>query len=288
MKNVWITGANGQLGKALSAKAADYPSFTFFYTDIDSLDITDREAVRDFVKSHQIDILINTAAYTAVDQAEKDTQTALLVNAEAVKNLAEAVAEHHGRMIHISTDYVFDGMNHRPYQENDGTRPLSAYGRSKLAGEILLQEHLPEAVIVRTSWLYAEEGNNFLRTMLRLGQEKQEVNVVFDQIGTPTYAGDLADCLLRVMVRVSEGEYTPGVYHYSNEGVCSWYDFAVRIMSIAGLPCRVNPIETKDYPTPAARPFFSVLNKTKIKEAFALTIPHWEESLRRVIRTIQL
>lgn len=283
IKNVLVTGANGQLGQAIRKRADRYPSFSFFYTDIDTLDITDKEAVQAYLNKYRIHTVMNTAAYTAVDQAEKEPEKAYRINAEAVKILAEAARDHNSRLIHVSTDYVFDGMNHRPYLETDGTHPASVYGRTKLAGEILLQEILESAVIVRTSWLYSESGNNFVKTMLRLGKERKELKVVFDQVGTPTYAGDLAEALL-VMLSKEEGQgYVPGIYHFSNEGVCSWYDFARKIMELAGLPCRVIPIETKDYPTPAARPAYSVLNKSKIKETYGLAIPHWEEALTRIM-----
>ncbi|MDR2968076.1 MAG: dTDP-4-dehydrorhamnose reductase, partial [Tannerellaceae bacterium] len=204
------------------------------------------------------------------------------INAEAVKTLACAARDNGSRLIHISTDYVFDGTNHRPYGEADGTNPVSVYGQTKLAGEALLQETLADAVIVRTSWLYSETGNNFVKTMLRLGKERKELKVVFDQIGTPTYAGDLAKALLSILDREKNQGYVPGIYHFSNEGVCSWYDFARKIMELSGLPCKVIPIETKDYPTPAVRPAYSVLNKTKIKETYNLAIPHWEEALRGI------
>lgn len=283
IKNVLVTGANGQLGQALRKRAGSYPSFSFYYTDIDTLDITDKAAVQAYLNKNRIHTIINTAAYTAVDQAEKEAEQAYRINAEAVKVLAEAARDHHSRLLHVSTDYVFDGLNHRPYIETDGTHPASAYGRTKLAGEVLLQETLETAVIVRTSWLYSETGNNFMKTMLRLGAEREELRVVFDQIGTPTYAGDLAEALLTILDKEEHGAYVPGIYHYSNEGVCSWYDFARKIMELGGLSCRVMPIETKNYPTPAARPAYSVLNKTKIKETYGLVIPHWEESLRRIM-----
>jgi len=284
IKNVLVTGANGQLGQAIRRRADLYPSFSFFYTDIDTLDITDKEAVYAYLNKYRIHIIINTAAYTAVDQAEKEPEKAYRINAEAVKILAEAARDHNSRLIHVSTDYVFDGMNHRPYVETDGTHPASAYGRTKLAGEILLQEILESAVIVRTSWLYSESGTNFMKTMLRLGKERKELKVVFDQIGTPTYAGDLAEALLVILNKEDNHSFVPGIYHFSNEGVCSWYDFARKIIELAGLPCKVIPIETKDYPTPAVRPAYSVLNKSKIKETYGLAIPHWEEALKRVIR----
>lgn len=286
IKNVLVTGANGQLGQAIRKRAGSYPSFSFFYTDVDTLDITNKDAVYAYLNKYGIHTVINAAAYTAVNMAEEDMYNAYQINAEAVKILAEAARDHNSRLIHVSTDYVFDGMNHRPYVETDGTRPVSAYGRTKLAGEILLQEILEDAVIVRTSWLYSETGNNFVKTMLRLGKEREELKVVFDQIGTPTYAGDLADALLIILSKEESCAYVPGIYHFSNEGVCSWYDFARKIMELAGLSCKVTPVETKDYPTPATRPAYSVLNKAKIKDTYNLIIPHWEEALKKCLIVI--
>jgi len=283
IRNILITGAGGQLGKAISKRGEQFSSFSFFYTDVDTLDITNEEAVRSFLKLHNIHFIINAAAYTAVNLAEQEPETAYLINAKAVEILARAARDHHSRMIHISTDYVFNGAHYLPYVETDGTEPMSVYGRTKLAGEILLQEILPDAVIIRTSWLYSEEGNNFVSTMLRLGREKDQIQVVFDQIGSPTYVGDLADTILAFLEWESKGEHAPGIYHFSNEGVCSWYDFALKIMELAELPCRVDPVETKDYPTQAKRPAFSVLNKAKIKGTLGITIPHWEESLKKML-----
>ncbi|MDH6341676.1 dTDP-4-dehydrorhamnose reductase [Parabacteroides sp. PFB2-12] len=282
MKQILVTGANGQLGKALQARTGNYPALDFYFTDMDTLDITNKEALFAFVRSNRIQCILNLAAYTNVEQAEEDTKMAYLINAEAMRNLAEVAGAFRCHVIHVSTDYVFDGSNHRPYVETDATRPLSTYGRTKLAGEVILQEAMADAVIVRTSWLYSEFGNNFLNTMLRLGKEKEELSVVYDQIGTPTYAGDLAYALIAILMRWEKGAWEAGIYHFSNEGVCSWYDFARKIMELAALPCKVMPVETKDYPTKAQRPLYSVLNKAKIKTTYNLTIPHWEESLRSV------
>ncbi len=283
MKNILVTGANGQLGRALQESAESASGFRFFFTDIDTLDITSKEAIVAYMEENRIQGVINAAAYTAVDQAESEINTAYHINAYAVRNLGAAAYERRIRLIHISTDYVFDGMNHRPYLETDGTRPMSAYGRTKLSGEVMLQEACPDAIIIRTSWLYSKTGNNFVQTMLRLGKEKEEIRVVFDQIGSPTYVGDLVGAIFAIMERSEKGAFVPGIFHFSNEGVCSWYDFAHKIMELARLRCRVIPIETKDYPTPAARPSYSVLNKAKIKETYNITIPHWEESLKKVI-----
>ena len=286
MKTILVTGANGQLGNSIRQLAAGYPQYAFVFTDVDTLDICDAQAVDAFVKEKQADYIINCAAYTAVDKAEDDEALCFRINRDAVRNLGEAARMAGARVIHVSTDYVFDGTNHLPYVETDATCPASVYGRTKLAGEQALQEVCPDAVIIRTAWLYSEFGNNFVKTMLRLGNEREQLSVVFDQIGSPTYAGDLAATILAVLVQAEAGAFVPGIYHYSNEGVCSWYDFAVKIMELGDAPCHVLPIESKDYPAKAARPHFSVLNKTKIKTIYTTSIPHWEASLRECMKRI--
>lgn len=280
MKQVLVTGSNGQLGNALKTLSSGYPSFRFIYADIDVLDLTDRNAVFSFVETNKIDYILNCAAYTAVDKAEEDQALCTLVNHVGVKNIGEAASQFKIKVIHVSTDYVFDGTNHKPYEETDATNPVSIYGKTKLAGEKALFEACPESIVIRTSWLYSEFGNNFVKTMLRLGKERDQLSVVYDQVGTPTYAGDLALAMLTIL---QSGEFIPGIYHYSNEGVCSWYDFTIRIHQLAGIDCRIYPIETKDYPTKAIRPHYSVLNKRKIKSTYQISIPHWEESLKNVI-----
>ena len=280
MKTILVTGANGQLGNSVRRLAVGYPQYAFVFTDVDTLDICDAQAVNAFVKEKQVDYIINCAAYTAVDKAEDDEALCLRINRDAVRNLGEAARAAGARVIHVSTDYVFDGTNHLPYVETDNTCPASVYGRTKLAGEQALQEVCPDAVIIRTAWLYSEFGNNFVKTMLRLGNEREQLSVVFDQVGSPTYAGDLAAAILNVLEQAETGAFVPGIYHFSNEGVCSWYDFTVKILEVAGIECRIRPIETKDYPTKAVRPPYSVLNKKKIKETYGIIIPHWEESLR--------
>lgn len=280
MKTILVTGANGQLGNSLRLLADRYAGFTFLFTDVDTLDITDPAAVKAMVKDNQVNYIINCAAYTAVDKAEDDEALCRRINTYAVGVLGEAAREAGARMIHVSTDYVFSGTSYRPYKETDDTRPVSAYGRTKLAGEKALQEVCPDAVIIRTAWLYSEFGNNFVKTVLRLGKERDELRFVFDQVGSPTYAGDLAAAILAVVAAGEKDAFVPGIYHFSNEGVCSWYDFTVKILEIAGIGCRVFPIETKDYPTKAVRPPYSVLNKSKIKDTYSLAIPHWESSLR--------
>nr|WP_129731902.1 dTDP-4-dehydrorhamnose reductase [Parabacteroides goldsteinii] len=280
MKTILVTGANGQLGNSIRVLTGQYPQYNFLFTDVDTLDITDPAAVKAAVKDNQVNYIINCAAYTAVDKAEDNEELCRRLNSFAVCVLGEAAREAGAKMIHVSTDYVFSGTGYRPYKETDGTRPVSVYGRTKLAGEEGLMEVCPDAVIIRTAWLYSEFGSNFVKTVLRLGKEREELGFVFDQIGTPTYAGDLAAIILSVVTADEKGAFVPGIYHYSNEGVCSWYDFTVKILQIAGIDCRIRPIETKDYPTKAVRPPYSVLNKSKIKETYGVAIPHWEASLR--------
>lgn len=264
-----ITGANGQLGNELRLLLGD----NALYTDYAELDITNAAEVRAFVNAHRVDMIVNCAAYTAVDKAESDEEKAYAINAVGPANLAQAGVP----LIHVSTDYVFDGASCRPYVEDDVPNPATVYGRTKLAGEKHVLENADTALVIRTAWLYSSFGNNFVKTMLRLGAERDSLNVVFDQVGTPTYARDLAAAIVKIMPQLKPG--MKGVYHFSDEGVCSWYDFAVRIMDKAGQPCRVKPIESVDYPTLAKRPFYSVLNKGKIKAAFGVDIPHWEKSL---------
>lgn len=285
MSKILVTGANGQLGRSIQSMAERHPSLEFFFTDIDTLDICDQEAIDAYIRDNRIRYIVNAAAYTAVDKAETEKTQANRINHYAVRMLGEVAEATGAKIIHISTDYVFDGKNYRPYVETDHTSPMSVYGWTKLAGENALKEVCTNYMIIRTSWLYSEYGNNFVKTMIRLGNEKDELSVVFDQVGTPTYAGDLAEAILTIIEAGSEGLFVAGVYHYSNEGVCSWYDFALKIMKLNELSCRVKPIETKDYPTPAVRPAYSVFNKSKIKETYGLLIPHWEESLRRMINS---
>lgn len=280
MKTILVTGANGQLGNSIRLLAKHYPQYNFLFTDVDTLDITDPQAVGKAIKDNQVDYVVNCAAYTAVDKAEDDEELCRRLNCYAVGLLGKAAHEAGAKMVHVSTDYVFSGTSCLPYKETDETRPVSAYGRTKLAGEQILQEVCPEAVIIRTAWLYSEFGSNFVKTVLRLGKERDELRFVFDQIGTPTYAGDLAAAVMAVVTADEKGAYVPGIYHYSNEGVCSWYDFTIKILEIAGIGSRVFPIETKEYPTKAVRPPYSVLNKSKIKQTYGIAIPHWEASLR--------
>ena len=288
MKNILVTGAYGQLGNEVRILSANYPEYNFLFTDVDSLDITDKNELIDFVTGNDIRYIINCAAYTAVDKAEDDAELCEKINATAVKNLGLAAAEAGAGIIHVSTDYVFDGTSCRPYTEDMPTKPCSVYGKTKLKGEKNLLKTCPNAIIIRTAWLYSPFGNNFVKTMIKLGSERESLNVIFDQVGTPTYALDLADAILKAMDQTIDTDHEKGgVYHFSNEGVCSWYDFTIKIHEIAGIKtCKVNPIETKDYPTKAARPHYSVLNKSKIKQTFNISIPHWEESLKNCIKEL--
>ena len=288
MKNILVTGAYGQLGNEVRILSAKYPEYNFMFTDVDSLDICDKDELIDFVTGNDIRYIINCAAYTAVDKAEDDAELCEKINATAVKNLGLAAAEAGAGIIHVSTDYVFDGTSCRPYTEDMPTKPCSVYGKTKLKGEKNLLKACPNAIIIRTAWLYSPFGNNFVKTMIKLGSERESLNVIFDQVGTPTYAEDLADAILKAMDQTIDTDHDKGgVYHFSNEGVCSWYDFTIKIHELAGIKtCKVNPIETKDYPTKAARPHYSVLNKTKIKQAFNITIPHWEASLKNCIKEL--
>ena len=281
--NILITGCNGQLGNEMQLLEKRHPEHTFFNTDVQELDITDREAIEAFVADNAIDGIVNCAAYTAVDKAEDNEALCTLLNAEAPAYLAHAIGQRGGWMIQISTDYVFDGTNHTPYTEDEETCPNSVYGRTKLVGELNVLKLCPKSVIIRTAWLYSTFGNNFVKTMIRLGREREELGVVFDQIGTPTYARDLASAIFSII----EHGIVPGTYHFSNEGVCSWYDFTKAIHRIAGIDsCHVRPLHTSEYPTPASRPPYSVLDKTKIKNTYNITIPYWEDSLRMCCASI--
>ena len=284
--NILVTGANGQLGNELRKWAnTQNCSHNFLFTDIDYLDITNQSAVNSFFETTSIQTVINCAAYTAVDKAENDEPAAMLINAVAVRYLAKACKKADARLIHISSDYVFDGNACKPYGEEHPASPVSAYGRTKLAGEEAAKT-APKSIILRTSWLYSSFGNNFLKTMLRLGKERETLNVVFDQTGTPTYAADLTQAIMKIIETAERNELKTGIFHYSNEGVCSWYDFAHEIIQQAKLKCVVKPIETKDYPQPAPRPSYSVLNKARIKAEYGIEIPHWKESLSRCYREI--
>ena len=278
--NILITGCNGQLGNEMQLLEEANPQHTYFNTDVAELDITDSAAIEKFVNENQIDGIVNCAAYTAVDKAEDNQELCRLLNTVAPGYLAAAVEKRGGWLIQVSTDYVFDGTNHTPYTEDEPTCPNSVYGSTKLDGEKAAQQACSRTMIVRTAWLYSTFGNNFVKTMIRLGKEKPELGVIFDQIGTPTYARDLAVALFAA---INQG-VVPGIYHFSNEGVVSWYDFTKAIHRIAGITsCHVRPLHTAEYPTPANRPHYSVLDKTKIKQTYNIEVPYWEESLKECI-----
>lgn len=284
MYKILVTGSKGQLGSEIKFLSPDYP-FEFFFTDSENLDITDALKVQKFLADKEINTIINCAAYTSVDRAESDSEKANKVNHLAVKNMALIAKEMNISMVHVSTDYVFNGETYQPYTEDSPCDPRSVYGLTKRAGEeSMISVGLPNSIIIRASWIYSTFGNNFLKTMKRLGAEKSEINVVFDQIGSPTYARDLATCILDILPKISNSETQ--VYHFSDEGVCSWYDFAIAIMELSGYSCKVNPIPSSQYPLPAKRPFYSVLNKAKIKAEFGVNIPHWRESLIRCILSL--
>ena len=277
---ILITGCNGQLGNEMQLLEKENPQHTYFNTDVAELDITDQAAIEKFVNDHEIDGIVNCAAYTAVDKAEDNQELCRKLNTVAPGYLASAVEKRGGWMIQISTDYVFDGTNHTPYKESEPTCPNSVYGCTKLAGEKAAQKGCQKTMIIRTAWLYSTFGNNFVKTMIRLGKEKPELGVIFDQIGTPTYARDLA---VAIFAAINQG-VVPGIYHFSNEGVISWYDFTKAIHRIAGITtCHVRPLHTSEYPTPANRPHYSVLDKTKIKQTYNIEVPYWEESLKECI-----
>ena len=278
--NILITGCNGQLGNEIQLLQTQYAQHTWFNTDVNELDITDNAAIERFVEANEIDGIVNCAAYTAVDKAESDPQLARKLNADAPAFLAEVVGKRGGWMVQVSTDYVFSGTKHTPYVETDEPCPNSVYGQTKLEGEQAVSKFCPNAMIIRTAWLYSEFGNNFVKTMIRLGREREQLGVIFDQVGTPTYAHDLA---MVIMTAIDSG-IKPGVYHFSNEGVTSWYDFTKSIHRLSGInTCQVSPLHTAEYPTLACRPAYSVLDKTKIKAAYGIEIPHWEESLAKCI-----
>jgi dTDP-4-dehydrorhamnose reductase len=260
--------------------SATFSAFNYIFTDVAELDICNKQALESFVTENAVDAIINCAAYTAVDKAEDDVELCYKINRDAVRNIAEVAANHDLKVIHVSTDYVFDGTSHFPLTEDMPTAALGVYGKSKLAGENELTTICPNSVIIRTSWLYSSFGGNFVKTMIKLGAERDSLNVIFDQVGTPTYAADLAFAILNVL---SSENFVPGIYHYSNEGVCSWYDFTKRIHKLAGINCHVKPIETKEYPTRTPRPHYSVLNKAKIKAPYGIEIPYWEDSLEKCI-----
>ena len=285
-KSILVTGANGQLGSELRALSKVENRYEFTFVDRADMDLSDKESIEHYFETRTFDVIINCAAYTAVDRAETEGTLADAVNHRAVETLAHIAKAKGISLMHISTDYVFDGSNFKPYTENEPTNPQGVYGQSKLDGEeAMMAVNPPRSAIIRTSWVYSEFGNNFVKTMLRLGQERDELGVIYDQVGTPTYARDLAEAILYMVPKLA----SPGteIFHYSNEGVCSWYDFALAVFEYAGMKCLVRPIETKEYPTPAVRPHYSLLNKGKIKSTFGLKIPYWRDSLRACLNQLK-
>lgn len=284
MQKILVTGSEGQLGRSLKKALRGKDGLEVLYTDVDTLDITDIDNLEKFVIDGEVGTIVNCAAYTSVDKAETEEVAANRLNAEALANIGKIARKHHLKVLHISTDYVFSGESFKPYSENDTPNPKSVYGRTKLEGERLLASFCQDAIIVRTSWLYSEYGHNFVKTILAKSEELPQLNVVYDQVGTPTYAGDLAYAIGEIL---SSEEWQPGVYHFANEGVASWYDFASAIMHISQKEsCRINPVTTQEYPTAAKRPPYSVLSKSKIKKTFGLDIRHWESALAECIKNM--
>mgnify|MGYP005637037509 CR=1 FL=1 len=291
MMRILVTGKNGQLGKSIHKIVANNEQTDdFVFVGREELDLSNENNIARYFGGNAFDIIVNCAAYTAVDKAEEEQDLANQVNHLAVKQLAQIAKNQQAKLIHISTDYVFDGESDKPYIETDETNPINVYGRTKLAGEKAIQEFMPtDAIIIRTSWVYSEYGNNFVKTMLRLGKERGELNVVNDQIGSPTYATDLAEVILKIINNKSHQaqDQSTEIYHYSNEGEISWCDFAKEIFKIAKVDCKVNPITTRQYPTPAKRPKNTLMNKAKIAEIFSVNIPDWKESLKMYIKNIE-
>ena len=293
IKTILVTGSKGQLGQSLKSLVSQHPQYQFTFIDRAELDLSNANNIAAYFKQNQFDLIINCAAYTAVDKAEQEQQQADKINHLAVRQLAEIAKQNDSILIHISTDYVFDGTGYKPYLEDDQTHPQNVYGASKLKSEQAIQKIAPKAIIIRTSWLYSEYGANFIKTMLRLGQERESLNVIVDQVGTPTYAKDLAAAIIKIIDACSAEQnifiqdQQVQLYHYSNEGVCSWYDFAKTIFEQTNTPCTVSAIETKDYPTAAKRPHYSVLNKAKIKQKFNISIPYWKDALQTCLKNYQ-
>lgn len=281
---ILLTGQNGQLGNELKVLSANYLQYDYFFTNVAGLDITNEQKVNDFFDEYKPAICINAAAYTAVDKAETERELALKINAEAVGNLAANCNKFNSKFIHISTDYVFDGTASVPYTEDYPVKPVNFYGESKLRGEEIALKKNPSTVIIRTSWVYSFFGSNFVKTMLRLMKERETISVINDQFGSPTYAADLAAAIMQIAAQPAE---RAGIYHYSNNGIISWYDFAVAIKELAGLACNVKPVDTSGYPTPAKRPAYSVMNKQKIQSTFGIQIKDWKESLQKCIYLLQ-
>ena len=286
MNNILVTGGNGQLGSELKELAPNYQKNNFLFTDVKTLDITNHIAVKEFIELNNINVIINCAAYTAVDKAESEPELSNAINHLALANFAQIAKDNNIKLVHISTDYVFDGTNYKPYVETDTPNPQSVYGQTKLDGELAMQHINPKrSIIIRTSWVYSKFGNNFVKTMLNLSKNREEINVVADQIGSPTNAADLAEAILIILPQIKNENIE--LFHYSNEGICSWYDFSKAIFEIQGVLVKVNPIESKQYPTPAKRPFYSVLDKSRIKDVFQLEVPFWKDSLKSCLKKLK-
>ena len=287
---ILVTGSTGQLGQSIQSIRADYLDYDFVFASREQLDISDETCITGFFENNSFDIIINCAAYTAVDKAESEPELANQVNNFAVQRLANLAKNYELKLIHISTDYVFSGELYRPYLETDEVAPSGVYGRTKLQGEQAIQKTLKNrALIIRTSWVYSEYGNNFVKTMMKLGQERKSLNVIFDQVGTPTYSKDLANAIMTIIQsqEFNQAKFKTNVVHFSSEGICSWYDFAKTIFELTGIQCQVSPIETKEYPTPAKRPHYSVLSKAKIKKTYHLAIPYWKDSIKHCLTALQ-
>tara|TARA_B100001059_G_C17823937_1_gene580128 strand:+ start:2087 stop:2980 length:894 start_codon:yes stop_codon:yes gene_type:complete len=290
LQTILVIGSTGQLGRSIQSIASDYPDYEFIFTNRQQLDLSNQSSLIEFFECNSFDIIVNCAAYTAVDNAEAEPELANQINHLSVRQLANMTKQQNAKLINISTDYVFNGEQYQPYLETDEVAPYGVYGQTKLSGEQAIQTTLKNnSIIIRTSWLYSEYGNNFVKTMLKLGQERDSLDIIFDQVGTPTYAKDLAKDIMGIVQsqEFRQADFTTNIIHYSNEGVCSWYDFAKTIFELANIQCHVNAIETKDYPTPAKRPHYSVLNKAKIKQKFHLAIPYWKDSLKQCLTALQ-
>lgn len=287
MATILILGCNGQLGSEIKALSKFFSGYDFIFTDVEQLNICDREKTVSFIAQSQPDWIVNCAAYNAVDKAESEPDKARLINTIATKNIAEAIDGSSTRFIHVSTDYVFDGTHHQPYNEEDIPMPATAYGKSKRDGEIEALKH-QGTTIIRTAWLYSSFGANFVKTIQKKAAETGALNVVFDQVGTPTYAADLANAIMTIISGVIKNKhpYKPGIYHYTNEGVCSWYDFAKAITELSNIECSITPVLSSSYNSIAKRPFYSVLDKTKIKETYNIDIPYWRRSLEKCINLL--